>query len=352
MDSYLDRAMKRQAILERVKSGQSKDYAKVIKSIDRLIKQTLIDLDGEVSELNFRQLNALLKQLKIDQSDIYRAGNALYAGELSKIASISQAQEIIDLKATVDLGGTVLAAFTKKDLYANVLKRPLNANGRLLDTFIKDFSAGEIDRVNSAIRNGHSLGTTNQEMITQLVGTKKANYADGILNTTRRHAEAMVRTSTQHVASSARMETMENNRDVTDRYKFVATLDRRTSTICRSTDGKIFELGKGPVSPLHINCRSREIPVLSSKYDWLTKGKTRSAEGGPVSEKTNYYDWLKRQTKQDQIDALGSKRAKLFRDGGMSTDRFSKLQLDKKFSPLTLDEMKAIEPEAFKNAGL
>lgn len=48
----------------------------------------------------------------------------------------------------------------------------------------------------------------------------------------------------------------------------------------------------------------------------------------------------------------GSVRAKLFREGGLSIERFAELQLDRNFAPLSLAQMKALEPLAFERAGL
>ncbi len=42
--------------------------------------------------------------------------------------------------------------------------------------------------------------------------------------------------------------------------------------------------------------------------------------------------------------------AKLFREGGLSIELFSELQLDRNFSPLTLVQMHALEPLAFEKA--
>jgi hypothetical protein len=100
------------------------------------------------------------------------------------------------------------------------------------------------------------------------------------------------------------------------------------------------------------NCRSRTIPILDEKYRWLSKGRTRSAVGGPVSSQTSYYDWLKRQDDETVKDVLGRDRAKLFLDGGLTNEQFRKLQFDKSFMPLTLKGMKSKQPEAFKKAGL
>jgi hypothetical protein len=121
---------------------------------------------------------------------------------------------------------------------------------------------------------------------------------------------------------------------------------------CRSLDAQQYELGKGPVPPIHNGCRSTTIAVLSSKFYFLDEGATRSSAVGPVSSKLTYYDWLKKQPVAFQNAAIGKKRATLLRKGGLSADKFAKLNLNRNFEPLTLEEMKRIEPLAFQEAGL
>lgn len=126
---------------------------------------------------------------------------------------------------------------------------------------------------------------------------------------------------------------------------------------CQALDGRVFEIGKGPLPPGHINCRSATSPIIANKYirDTLRQGATRVSNGetgGPVSANTSYYEWLKTQPAGFQDEALGPMRAQLFRDGGLSAQRFQELQLGKQFEPLTLDQMKELEPVAFERAGL
>jgi SPP1 gp7 family putative phage head morphogenesis protein len=45
------------------------------------------------------------------------------------------------------------------------------------------------------------------------------------------------------------------------KYRYVATLDSRTSSICAALDGREFEYGKGPMPPQHFNCRSTTVPI-------------------------------------------------------------------------------------------
>ena len=351
-DSFIDLVIKRQVLLERLKSGQVADFAKEIKKVERLIKSTLSNLDDEINALPRYKLNTLLNELRADQGKLFKVATQAFLANLTDIAALYASQEVLDLKKSIDLRGTSLKAFTKKDIFSKVIKRPLSTDGELLEPWLKNFTNKEIARTTNIIRMGHAQGKTNKELVTQLIGTKNRGYKNGVLEVTRRNASTVVRTSVQHVASAARQEVWEANKEVIDKYEFLATLDSKTSNICRTLDGQVFDFGKGPIPPLHPNCRSTTLPVLNSKYEFLSKGRTRSAEDGPTSAKTTYYDWLKRQNKSVQVQVLGKTRAELFINGGMSAERFARLQFDKNFEPLTLDEMRAIEPEAFKKAGL
>ena len=350
--AYINIAIKRQAILERVKSGEVKNFATEIKKIETLVRRTIFQLDEELSALPRTRLNNLLALLEQDQGKIFQAATTAFLERSADIAAVYMSQELLDLKNTVDVRGTRLNRFTNKEVFKKVVQRPLATDGDLLEPWLKKFTDNETRRVSNAVRRGHSQGLTNQEMVQRIIGTKKANYKDGLMQTTRRNASTVVRTSVQHVASSARQEVWEANKDVVQRYQFLATLDGVTSKICRTLDNQEFEFGKGPIPPVHPNCRSTTIPVLNDKFSFLSKGRTRSGVGGPVDAKTSYYDWLKNQDEATQIDVLGEARAKLFKDGGLTVERFRKLQFDKNFTPLTLEGMQKLEPEAFKKAGL
>ena len=84
----------------------------------------------------------------------------------------------------------------------------------------------------------------------------------------------------------------------------------------------------------------------------FAKGATRASVGadgaGQVSARLNYYHWLQQQPASFQEVAIGPVRAKLFHEGGLSVERFAELQLDRNFAPLTLVQMKTLEPLAFK----
>jgi hypothetical protein len=116
------------------------------------------------------------------------------------------------------------------------------------------------------------------------------------------------------VANTASQQVYEANQDITQKYRYVATLDSRTSSICAALDGQEFPYGRGPMPPQHFNCRSTTVPVIDYEALGLippAEGK-RAASGGMVSSNTNYGQWLKDQPRNVQEDVLGPGKVPYF----------------------------------------
>jgi len=211
---------------------------------------------------------------------------------------------------------------TIEQAYAAVEARPFQ--GKLLRDWLAEVEEGAARRVRDAIRIGFVEGES--------VSAIKKRVRD-ILPISRRGAEAMVRTAINHTAQATRAQVFAANADIIAGEMWNAVLDQRTSAICRGRDGKVYALGKGPRPPGHINCRSYMTAVLN---------------GFPPPARTDYGDWLKRQPVARQEEILGVTKARLFRDGGLSLDRFT----DAKGREYTLDQLRARHPQAFEDAGL
>lgn len=84
-------------------------------------------------------------------------------------------------------------------------------------------------------------------------------------------ANRLLRTEYNHVTGQADMEAYEDAG--CDKYRYMAVLDGRTSTICRDLDGKVFNVKDRKVGvnmhPMHPWCRSTTEPVFDD--DALTK---------------------------------------------------------------------------------
>lgn len=133
-------------------------------------------------------------------------------------------------------------------------------------------------------------------------------------------ARRLVRTESCYVANQAEMESYKECE--IEKYRFVATLDMRTSEICASLDGKEFPVDKQQPNvncpPMHPNCRSTTIAVFDAE---IMEGMQRRAvdpETGKdifVPADMTYEEWKKKfvDKKKDGLaaknsdDALGGK---------------------------------------------
>ena len=168
------------------------------------------------------------------------------------------------------------------------------------------------------------------EFSTKAKSIRQLAQAGGQMTKMATHqVRTLVRTSVNATSNVASQRVYRANPTVTKKYRWLATLDEKTSPICKSLDQQVFEYGKGPTpaSPPHFNCRSTTVPVvdwdgLSSKYGIdLTPPKSRakrpSATGG-VPLGTSYGKWLHDQRPAGKKFEASAAQAKAF-GGGKDT---------------------------------
>lgn len=199
-------------------------------------------------------------------------------------------------------------------------------NGQVVEKAFRGIATSQAEQFSQVVRNGLLTGEPTPAIAKRLIGslqfgedakTVKQLIAAGGQSTAvaNNQVMALVRTSINQVANAASQQVYEANQDITKKYRYVATLDSRTSSICRALDGREFEYGKGPMPPQHFNCRSTTVPVIDYKTLGFTpppEGK-RAASGGMVPAGTTYGEWLAKQSQADQAEILGSGKAAYFR---------------------------------------
>lgn len=346
-----DIATRHQVFLERLKTGRAVAFAVQFKEVEKITLQILNKLEGPISELTRKKLTAMLSELSTANGEVMGRAIIQMFGDLEKLSNYETGFEQRSLKSVLSPKVNVLQP-TAHAAYTEALAQPMSATGDLLAVFVDTWSGGELRRMNNVVQRAWGEGWNLQQLTQAIRGTKAQGFKDGILETSRRNAEIVARTSIQHVASMSRMATWESNKDIVRGYIYIATLDARTTQICRSLDQRHFKMGAGPVPPVHMGCRSTTIAELDPALDFLDQGATRSSLNGEVPADMSYYEWLKTQPAEFQNEAIGKSRGQLFRDGGLSADKFAELNLGRNFQPLTLDEMRKLEPLAFKRAGL
>ena len=205
-------------------------------------------------------------------------------------------------------------------------------NGNTVKKSFRELAAAEAKRLNQVVRSGLLSGDTTPEIVKELVGNLQKDQkgslsqllAQGGAVTKRANSQVttIVRTTVNQVTNTASQAVYKANPDVTEEYRYVATLDSRTSPVCRDLDGQVFKYNEGPVPPQHFGCRSTTVAVVNYKKWGFTPppvGKRASADG-PVPANTTYGKWLygervkgsKFKPGKEQIAALGEQKAKYF----------------------------------------
>ena len=334
--------MKNLINLERLKQSLINDFSKTLKLVDDYLQKAIFN--REIKSLSQREIKQVLRSADKELQSLFTAyADGLKTNWRGLFGHQYQLQNDLayqlfrkKLNSPASLLAYADKAFTKPlSITANM--------GVTLDELTKSFSKNESERLIRAIRFAHTDGLTNDKLVQMIRGSRANRYQDGILNTTTRNAQTIARTGTAIMASESKQAFIRENKDIIKGIRVNATLDRRTSHICRDLDHHFFPIEKAKYPPYHFNCRSS----FEIVFDGYESPKQRASEFG-VTENVSYYEWLKHQTSDYQDEVLGKTRGKLFRDGGMSVEKFKSLQLDKNFTPLTLEQMKEFEPVAFE----
>lgn len=260
--------------------------------------------------------------------------------------------------------------------------------GKVMRQWASNIHSKDLNRIMDQIKIGMVQGDSSAAIARRVVGTARLNGTNGVTEITRRHAASITRTAVNHFSNKAKEALYLANSDIIKKEVYVATLDGVTTAICSSLDGREFKVGEGPRPPLHFNCRSTRIGIIDSRvagerpikpvterglvrefaqknklgritsrsrlpfgtkgtFDKFARVRTRELIGRvPVTQ--TYQQFLKNQPVQFQNDVLGVTKAKLFRKGGLTLDRY----VDVKGNELTLRQLAVLEKDAFIKAGL
>lgn len=344
------------AHLERVKTHEARKFIEYLRKMERAIVAEIAKGGTRPQmERMERRLSAVREAMRGGFKDFDAAWKA-------QVLELAQYEAQFEARALNQVMRHNFELPSSDQVRQAVFGNPLQVRGadggQLLDSVYEDWSNREIRRVSGAISMGYAQGQTTAEVIRAIRGTAPAKYTDGALYQVNRSMAAFVRTALQHSAVQAREATWARNSDIIKGVRWVSTLDEKTTTQCQAIDGQVFPLDSGPRPPAHWGCRSTVVAALDSRFSALEEGGTRSArdpETGKVESvpaSMSYYQWLRQQPAEVQDSIIGPTRGKLLRDGGLTAQRFAELQLGKNFQPLTLAQMRNLEPLAFARAGL
>jgi SPP1 gp7 family putative phage head morphogenesis protein len=339
------------------------DKAARLRGILAQLKESLAGWAGDATELTATELQGLAELQSEFVTDQLR--KVLPAGSRDAVRTVEISPQFAQSVVTTDPTQLNVVALSD-DLFAAVQGAPATfsltaakgatitlPNGEVLTKAFRGIAVDQAEQFSQVVRNGLLTGETTPSIAKRLIGnlqfgeeakTVRQLVAAGGQATAvaDNQVMALVRTSINQVANSASQQVYEANQDITKKYRYVATLDSRTSSICAALDGREFEYGKGPMPPQHFNCRSTTVPIIDPDILPPSTIAKRASADGPVPINTSYGQWLKDQPRSVQQDVLGPGKVPYFNrlvEKYGARDAMAKLVRDDG-SELTLDQLR------------
>jgi SPP1 gp7 family putative phage head morphogenesis protein len=304
-----------------------------LRAILAQLKDSLGTWAGDATEITAAELQGIAQLQSEFVTDQLR--RALPAGARDAVNTVEISPQFAQSVVTTDPTQLNVVALSD-DLFAAVQGAPATfnltaaqgatitlPNGEVVTKAFRGIAVDQAERFSQVVRQGLLTGEPTPAIAKRLIGslqfgeeakTVKQLIAAGGQATAVADNQviALIRTSINQVANTASQQVYEANQDITPRYRYVATLDTRTSAICRALDGKEFEYGKGPMPPQHFNCRSTTVPIIDPDILPPSTTATRASKDGQVPINQSYGEWLSNQPRSVQADALGPGKVAYF----------------------------------------
>jgi len=332
-----DKTIAHEILLNRYYSNTTKKVMDLLRTVEKdlVLKLKTLDID---SNTTIKQVDKQLESIRTVLNEGYDLMGRDLLQEMKDAAIYEQEWQAKTITAAVPIELNLVMA-APVTLFAAIEDTPFQ--GKLLKEWIDKLDTESFNSIQSAVRMGLVEGQSYSDITRRIIGTKALQYSDGVMHLNRTKTQALVSTAVAHSTNAARDEFYKANDDLVKSVQFVATLDMRTTPICRAKDGQVYPLTAYPRPPLHFRCRSVVTAVLKSWKELGLKEPapgTRSSMDGQIAETETYQTWLAKKSPEFQDEVLGKARGEMFRNG-TTLDRF----VDDSGKTLTLEQLKKIE---------
>lgn len=242
------------------------------------------------------RLEALLIQI---QAAVEEAYQRIHEETTDYLAEVIQAEYFrASYELQVGVGYAVSTAAFDKSTIESILAKAWTADGRDFSERIWGERSQLVNKLSQIISRGVATGIGAQAMARQLGDVTE--QVEGAIGNKRSNCERLILTETAFFQEDAHFRAFKEM-DV-DQYKLVATLDRRTSEICRDMDGQIFKVSDRQVGvnapPFHPRCRTTAIPYISfGKENAMRAARDKDGEYVKVPESMTYAEWERKFTR-------------------------------------------------------
>ena len=144
------------------------------------------------------------------------------------------------------------------------------------------------------------------------------DFADR-LNVSYSNAQRLIRTEINYISNKGSLQAYKDT-GIVEKYRYLATLDSRTSDICRELDGEVFEIKEAKVGvnlpPLHPYCRSTTVPHFDDDdigeliEDRIARDDAGEGRSVRLGENLKFFDWVDKYGSESFKKKVTAQRAK------------------------------------------
>jgi SPP1 gp7 family putative phage head morphogenesis protein len=288
-NGIVDMANARQVL----KAGELKEFKWTVEDYIEKGRENAVDqrwmkeLENASIRVRVSRLEALQTQMR-QQVEVLAAKRQTGTQELlGEIYKDNYHQSIFELQKGAGFG----SSFAKLDTLQvdKLLSRPWAPDGTNFSGRIWKDRDKLLSELQTTLTQGIIRGDTSDEMI--------SSFSER-MGVSRSNAERLILTELAYFSGQSRLDAF---RELgVEQYKFLATLDKRTSEVCRGMDAQVFPIEEARAGvnypPLHAYCRSTTIPHYE---DNVQERAARDEDGKTymVPGDMTYKEWAKEHVK-------------------------------------------------------
>ena len=247
----------------------------------------MIELENASSKFHISRLEALKLQLQQEIEALHGNNLDQLDSAMRQIYTDGYLHTAFEIQRGTGVGFNFSTLDTRK--IDKVIRNPWATDRYNFSQRIWKSKDKLVDEMNKSITRNIALGEDPGKAINEIARN---------MNVSKSSAGRLVMTEEAYFSSISQHDAF-NDLGV-EQYEIVATLDNRTSKMCRELDGKHFDMGDYWVGvtapPFHCYCRTTICPYFDDEY---TVDETRAARDGQgntyyVPSDMKYSDWAKK----------------------------------------------------------
>ena len=266
------------------------ELKRLLEGSDARNKELLAELESVAYQARLERLRQLQNEIDIAMKSVYQQERKFTTSFYTDQANESYYKSMFDIQQRAGIG------FSFDRISEKQINKVLSMewSGENYSKRIWKNTKGLAEDLKEELLVNLLTGRTNREAA-EIIANKFASGSS--------KARRLVRTESNFVSSEINFEAYKEAG--IEEYQFLATLDLKTSKVCRELDGKIFKVADRKVgvncNPMHPWCRSTTISVIDRKYISKMTRSARNPETGEVIKvprSMNYQQWYDKFVKE------------------------------------------------------